>query len=94
MGILPGARRRPGASPMLQARSTRWSWKSPPRPLERRAIASARVISALAHLPHLQEIMKKAEIAIAQNIAKMRSPELARAITAMLAVRTRCLCRR
>jgi hypothetical protein len=40
---------------------------------------------------HLHEIKKKAEMAIAQNIAKMRSPELARAIAATLAVRTRRL---
>ena len=43
---------------------------------------------------HLQEVKKKAEIAIAQNIAKNRSPELARAIAATLAVRTRRLHRR
>lgn len=40
---------------------------------------------------HLQEVKKKAEAAIAENIAKMRSPELARAIAATLAVRTRRL---
>ena len=43
---------------------------------------------------HLQEVKKKAEIAIAQNIANMRSPDLARAIAATLAVRTHRLRKR
>ena len=47
---------------------------------------------ALDRMPtHLQQIKKQAELAIANNIAKMRSPELARAIAATLAVRTRRL---
>jgi hypothetical protein len=37
----------------------------------------------------LREVKEKAETAIAQNVAKMRSPDLARAIAATLAVRTR-----
>lgn len=40
---------------------------------------------------HLQELKQNAEFAIAQNRAQMRSPELARAIAATLAVRTRRL---
>jgi len=43
---------------------------------------------------HFQEVKKRAEVAIAQNITKMRSPELARAIAATLTVRTRRLRRR
>jgi hypothetical protein len=43
---------------------------------------------------HLQEVRKKAGIAIAQNVTKLRSPELARAIAATLAVRTRRIRRR